>query len=91
MNARFLLLAAAVTSPALAPGSVGRPRSCGDLKDDVIDRNGRSLHALGEGEKRRNLLSERAIAGVLERKRALLEIIDAKAADGGDDATFFFP
>lgn len=44
---------------------------------------------VGEESKFVPLLSPKAFAGVIERKRELVAMIDAKTADGGDDPLFF--
>ena len=47
--------------------------------------------AIGEESPGVPLLSAKALAGVLHRRTQLLQIIDAKIADGGDDALLSFP
>lgn len=44
---------------------------------------------LGEESKFVPLLSAKAFAGVIERKKELVAIVDAKLADGGDETSFF--
>ena len=55
------------------------------LDDDALD------HALGEETPGVPLLSAKALAGVHARRKQLLELIDAKSADAGADATLAFP
>ena len=55
------------------------------LDDDALDR------AIGDESPGVALLSARALAGVHQRRRALLAIVDAKRADAGDDALLPFP
>jgi hypothetical protein len=47
--------------------------------------------ALGEEAPGLPLLSAKALAGVAQRRKELLDLIDAKLADGGEAATFAFP
>jgi hypothetical protein len=54
-----------------------------DLDDAAITA------ALGEESPGVPLLSTKAVAAVLARRKQLLQIIDGKLADGGDDALFF--
>jgi hypothetical protein len=71
---------------------------------DGIDRFSRSFitkaraaddetltRALGEETPGAPLLSAKALAGVTQRRKALLEIIDAKLTANGDDETYTFP
>jgi hypothetical protein len=53
--------------------------------------DGAMKRALGEESPGVPLLSEKALAGVLQRRRQLLQLVDAKAGDAGDGATFAFP
>jgi hypothetical protein len=55
------------------------------LGDEALDR------ALGEETPGVPLLSTKALAGVHARRKQLLELIDAKLGDAGDDATLAFP
>ncbi|MDB4936591.1 MAG: hypothetical protein JWP87_3563 [Labilithrix sp.] len=52
---------------------------------------GAMKRALGEETAGVPLLSEKALAGVLQRRKQLLQLVDAKASDAGADATFAFP
>lgn len=71
---------------------------------DGIDRFSRSFvarmkalddaaltRAFGEESPGVPLLSERALDGVLARRKRLLAVIDAKTRDAGEEATFAFP
>lgn len=56
-----------------------------ELDDPALAR------ALGEESPGVPLLSAKALAGVLQRRKLLLQIIEAKRADAGDEALFAFP
>lgn len=55
------------------------------LDDDALGR------AIGEESPGVPLLSAKAMAGVVQRRKTALAIIDAKTGDGGEDATLAFP
>ena len=56
-----------------------------ELDDDAL------AHALGEESPGVPLLSTKALDGVRQRRKQLLQIIDTKRGDGGDDALLYFP
>jgi hypothetical protein len=56
-----------------------------ELDDDALTR------ALGEETPGVPLLSAKALAGVHQRRKELLRIVDAKSSDGGEDALLAFP
>jgi hypothetical protein len=56
-----------------------------ELDDEAISK------ALGEETPGVPLLSAKALAGVSQRRKQLLTIIDAKLSDAGDDAVLAFP